>query len=295
MTNDPLDSTTLEETVAMVEKARDVMKIGVKTVSRESSIYEAIRILVEHRISGLPVMDGREMVGIITEKDLLRLVLDAEHTPGPVGDYMTREIVAFDEEDDLDEIRSCLVENSYRRVPILRDSELVGIITRADLIRAHAATLGLGSPRRSARHPDAEPLARDVMTPGLLTTTPDAPIDEAVDILLTHGLTGLPVVDDSMGLVGILSEKDVLRLPDSESVRTWRVQHVMTGDVTSFDMYDSLFDVCECLATNNFRRVPILHRGRLVGVVSRADLVVHLLKRRSILFERRHAVGPCAR
>lgn len=284
----------------MFEKARDVMEIGVRTVAKDASIYEAIRILVDHRISGLPVMDGEEMVGIITEKDVLRLVFHEERLPGPVEAYMTRQIVAFNEADDLDRIWSCLVHNAYRRVPIMRNGRLTGIITRADLIRACAADFGPGSPSCTPGQSEAGALVRDVMTAGLLTTTPERTVGEAVHILVTHQITGLPVVDDSMRLVGILTEKDVLSLLDAgpgparrSQVPSWRVGDVMTRDVTSFNVNDSLFDVCECLAHNSFRRVPVLDGGKLVGIVSRADLVLYILKNRSILFQGQPLIGVC--
>jgi CBS domain-containing protein len=67
----------------------------------------------------------------------------------------------------------------------------------------------------------------------------------------------------------------------------------MTPDVVTFNVDDDLFDVCRCLAENSFRRVPVLDRGRLVGIVSRADLILYILKNRSLLFRRRAPVGDC--
>jgi CBS domain-containing protein len=282
----------------MFEKARDLMQIGVKTVAQDASIYEAIRILVDHRISGLPVMDGSTLVGIITEKDVLRLVFHEERLPGPIRDYMTRNVVTFDETDDLDRIWSCLVHNNFRRVPVLRNGRLTGIITRADLIQARAADFGREASSYARGPSDDKPRIRAVMTAGLLVTSPEQTVGEAVRILVAHHITGLPVVDDSMRLVGILTEKDVLSLLDDDSgarhVKPWRVGDVMSRAVTSFNVNDSLFDVCECLAHNSFRRVPILgDGGRLVGIVSRADLVLYILKNRSILFQGQSLIGVC--
>ncbi|MGE5294091.1 MAG: CBS domain-containing protein, partial [Solirubrobacterales bacterium] len=249
--------------------------------------------LAEHRISGLPVTDGAILVGIITERDILQLVFREEHLPGCVEEYMTRDVVTFEEDDEIGKIWTCLVRQSYRRVPILRDGRLTGIISRTDLIRARMSDFNprLFS-RMSAQH-SQRPLVQDAMTVGLLTTTPGSSILEAAEILVAHRITGLPVVDDSMRLLGILSEKDVLRLLDSAPSRAWQVRDVMTPDVVSFNLDDDLFDVCECLANNDFRRVPVLDRGRLVGIISRADLILYILKHRSILFHGRTPVGSC--
>jgi CBS domain-containing protein len=135
------------------------------------------------------------------------------------------------------------------------------------------------------------PRVRDVMTCGLLTTSPDAFVIDAMELLLAHEITGLPIVDDSMRLLGIVSEKDILKLFDGDHPEAWHVRDIMTSDVVSFDVHDSLVAVCGCLARNSFRRVPVLDRGRLVGIVSRADLIVYILKNRAILF--RDQPAPC--
>jgi CBS domain-containing protein len=279
----------------MPRKARDLMKIGVRTVDRNASIYDAIRILVEHRISGMPVMDGRRLVGIITEKDILELVFNKQRLPGPVEQYMTRQVVTFDEEEDVTKIWSCLVRNSYRRVPILRNGKLTGIVTRADLLRARFGDLCARSSGRAPGPLADEPCVLEVMTPGLLTTTPEAPVIDAIELLLANEITGLPVVDDAMRLLGILSERDVLKLFDGDHPQAWHVRDIMTSDVISFNVGDSLFQVCECLARNSFRRVPVLDRGKLVGIVSRADIIMYLLKNRSILSEGRTVSCACNR
>ncbi|HSV98888.1 MAG TPA: CBS domain-containing protein [Sedimentisphaerales bacterium] len=271
----------------MMEKARDLMQLGVRTIEQDSSIYDAIAILAERRGSGLPVTDGSTLVGIITEKDVLQLVFQEEHLPGSVEQYMTRDVVTFDEEDDLAKVWTCLVRQSYRRVPIVREGRLTGIISRTDLLRACLNDFESESSGGPSLRQSRSPRVQDAMTMGLLTTTLDAPLPEAAEVLVAHGITGLPVVDDSMKLLGALSEKDVLRLFDSSPSRTWRVCDVMTPDVVSVNLDDDLFDVCKCLAGNALRWAPVLDRGKLVGIISRADLILYLLQHRTILFQGR--------
>ena len=117
-------------------KARDTMKTNVLAVEKTTDIYEAIRIMVAHNVTGLPVIDSaRLLVGIVTEKDVLRLLYDIEDRPGTVEEYMTRGVVSFDQEEDLLVIAESLKNNYFRRVPILDKGELVGIVSRKDIIR----------------------------------------------------------------------------------------------------------------------------------------------------------------
>ena len=265
-------------------RAKDIMKCGVITIEKEKSVYEAIGILVERNISGLPVVDDTGLVGIISEKDVLKLLYDTGFLPGSVQDYMTKDVVSFDEEDSLKDISNCLMHNRFRRVPILHRGKLVGIISRADIIRANKERFKPKGPTEKSTNNG--PLARDIMKCGLLVVKRQTPIYEAVEIIATRNITGLPVVDDYMNMVGIITEKDVLKLLNDSKAKSGKVEDLMTEEVVSFNHDDSLFDVCDCLRNNSFRRVPILNQGKIVGIISRADIIVYILRNKSAIFQR---------
>jgi CBS domain-containing protein len=116
-------------------KAKSVMSTKLITVKRQTPVYEAIRILVENNVTGLPVVnDDMTIAGIITEKDVLKLLYDTENKSDKVEDFMTKGVVAFNEEDSLIDITECLIKNSFRRVLITSGGKLVGIISRKDII-----------------------------------------------------------------------------------------------------------------------------------------------------------------
>ena len=116
-------------------KAKDVMKTDLITVDRHTPIHEAIRILVQNNITGLPVVnDDKSLAGIISEKDMLGLLYNIEDKPGNVEHFMTKEVVCFDQEDSLIDITESFMASNFRRVPIVTDGKLVGIISRKDVI-----------------------------------------------------------------------------------------------------------------------------------------------------------------
>ena len=121
-----------------------------------------------------------------------------------------------------------------------------------------------------------------VMTKDPVTVGVDVPVYEAMKLLVEKNVTGLPVVDAQGKLVGVITEKDMLRLLYQEAVRENRVEDFMTRDVVAFTTSDSVVDVCECLIQNSFRRVPIVEEGRLVGIVSRSDLIKCILEIRRV-------------
>jgi tRNA nucleotidyltransferase (CCA-adding enzyme) len=125
------------------------------------------------------------------------------------------------------------------------------------------------------------------MKSGLVTVKKQTPLYEAMYLLATKNITGLPVVDDYMNLVGMLSEKDMLKLLYSPKAKPGFVADFMTRQIVSFDKNTSLFDICHCLINNNFRRVPILESGRLVGLISRTDIIAYILKNRTAFFKQK--------
>lgn len=114
----------------------------------------------------------------------------------------------------------------------------------------------------------------------VVTVTPDLPIYEAVRILVENNVTGLPVVNEDMTVAGILSEKDVLSLLYNSEERGGKVRDFMTQGVVSFDQEESLIDIAQCLIEHSFRRVIITSHGKLVGIISRKDIVAYILRLR---------------
>jgi CBS domain-containing protein len=117
-------------------RAKDVMSKRVMTLKPDSRVVDVIRFLAEHKVTGAPVVsDDMHLLGMVTEKDILMMLLyDKDIKTKTVSDLMTKEVISFTEEDDLMEIFKILVENNFRRVPILSNGTLTGIVSRRDII-----------------------------------------------------------------------------------------------------------------------------------------------------------------
>jgi CBS domain-containing protein/rubredoxin len=111
--------------------AFDVMTPDPLTFKPETSVHEAAQVLSEHRISGAPVVaDDGSIVGIVSEYDLIA-------RPGTtVRQVMTRDVISVPDTAPLDRVRAVLVTQRLKRVPVVNgQSQLVGLISRADLVR----------------------------------------------------------------------------------------------------------------------------------------------------------------
>jgi len=119
---------------------------------------------------------------------------------------------------------------------------------------------------------------RTIMSKDVITVHPDTPIARVIELLSEYDITGIPVVDAEGRLVGIITEKDIMALPlDADGV-AGRAEDYMTRDVVSFDENEDVIAICECLVNHDFRRVPILSHGKLVGIISRRDLIKYIVE-----------------
>ena len=145
-------------------QARDVMAANVISVREDAPIHEVVALLLKHRISAVPVVDAAQrVVGIVSEGDLLRpegaigaerrrpwwleaiisrVIVSYEKAGGrTAGAVMTRNVVSVNEEMPVNEIAALLERNLIKRVPVLRDGNLVGIVSRANLLHGLADTI----------------------------------------------------------------------------------------------------------------------------------------------------------
>ncbi|NOY30755.1 MAG: CBS domain-containing protein [Planctomycetes bacterium] len=118
-----------------MNQIKDVMTERVFAVGPNATIDQAISLLLDHRVSGLPVVDDEGLLlGVITEFDIIGLVYNADIEASIVGDYMTKEVNSLDVEASLDDAANIFCNDSIRRIPIVRDGRLVGVLSRHDLI-----------------------------------------------------------------------------------------------------------------------------------------------------------------
>jgi CBS domain-containing protein len=122
--------------------------------------------------------------------------------------------------------------------------------------------------------------AKDIMTTDVVTVQKDVPVEEGLKLLLKNQVAGIPVVGEDMTLVGIVTEKDLLGLfyePAAGPKRT--IEDFMTQPAVHFDEEESLGEICKCLLEVTFRRVPVTKKGKVVGIVSRPDVLKCILER----------------
>ncbi len=131
-----------------------------------------------------------------------------------------------------------------------------------------------------------------VMSHPVITVSPDASVKQAASLLITHGISALPVVDSGGELVGIISEADLLSIETRPDPRTQAmpmlptagssphaVSDVMTRKVITVTAASEVADAARIMIESDIKRVPVLRGRRLIGIVSRRDLVRVIARR----------------
>jgi CBS-domain-containing membrane protein len=159
-------------------KVREIMTRNVISVPEDAPLREVARVLDQHRISGVPVADADgHMVGLISEYDLI-----AKPQARTAGEAMTRDVISVMEDTGLDEVRFLLVNRRIKRVPVLRSQKLVGIVSRADLVREIALTWLCQVCGHSERGREPPQECHKCGTPSGFEPTAAPPVGEGADI-----------------------------------------------------------------------------------------------------------------
>jgi CBS domain-containing protein len=120
--------------------------------------------------------------------------------------------------------------------------------------------------------------AKDTMRTRVISVRPEATIEEAIRTLLESNASGAPVIDDAGRLVGIISEYQLLEVFYDPKLKSSPVSEFMTKDVITVDETALLATVANLFIVHRIHRVPVVREGRVVGIVSRRDLLRYILE-----------------
>lgn len=193
------------------ETVGDVMTKNPLTIRPESLVPKAARIMLENKITALPVLENGKMVGILTNSDLLRFIL-AEY-PGLkkeilVKHYMTDEVVSIEKDTTLLEAHRLMGTKRIRSLPVLENEAIVGLVTRTDLMSSDPSRLASRKNQEVSLKILTQPVEK-VMTTPVLTISPEAELTQAAKMMLENKIHSLPVIDVENKMVGIITESDL--------------------------------------------------------------------------------------
>lgn len=276
-------------------QVKDVMTKEVKWVEVPGTREEALKLLRELGASAVPVVKRGtdELVGMATLRKLF------EHPDeDQLAMLVDRDVPTVSPEEPLEEAAKRLLDSNVRRLPVLKNGKLVGMITVRDIVYRAIATMGIEKP------------ASDYMRPRAIAVWDGTPIKAAMEIMALSGFRALPVIDENGNLVGIIDDADIIKISEVETESkmsqmagrtegdswTWDsedriyitkrqlkvpeklVKDVMTKELKTITRKTPVSRVAELMKQHRIEQTPVIAAsGGLIGIVRDVDLLKALI------------------
>ncbi|MDP2845401.1 MAG: CBS domain-containing protein, partial [Candidatus Methanoperedens sp.] len=188
----------------------EIMEENVVTLNEKDSLKDALNTMLKENIGGIPITDSDgKVTAIISERDFV-FIVSGIVTGKTVNDYMSKKTVTAPSDMSVGTAAKSMINNGFRRLPVIRDNVLIGIITASDIMRFLGSgemfeRLVTGNAREVFEVPISTLIRRDV-----IFTKSDVDLGVAASVMLDKNVGSLPVLEDGE-LKGIITERDFVR------------------------------------------------------------------------------------
>ena len=194
---------------APVEMIMSKEAVSIRTTGK---IRQAINLMIKRGVGGVPVVDRRKRVwAIVTERDLLRL-FSKKLTGKKIEETMSRDVASVSPHTTLRIASRKMIREGFRRLPIVEEKKLIGIVTVRDIVRFFGTGEVYKNLKSGAIGPVLDTLVNRVGTRSLVTVAADLDVAEAARLMIRRGVGALPVLDEEKLVVGIITERDLLKM-----------------------------------------------------------------------------------
>lgn len=188
----------------------EIMEENVVTLNEKDSLKDALNTMLKENIGGIPITDNEgKVTAIISERDFV-FIVSGIVTGKTVNSYMSKKTVTAPSDMSVGTAAKSMINNGFRRLPVIRDNVLIGIITASDIMRFLGSgemfeRLVTGNAREVFEVPISTLIRRDV-----IFTKSDVDLGVAASVMLDKNVGSLPVLEDGE-LKGIITERDFVR------------------------------------------------------------------------------------
>ena len=259
------------------QEMAEIMTKNVITITPEGTLYEAARIMGEKHIGSLIVMKYKTPVGIITERDLMREVVDKEIAlekdwlaggasikEEKVEKSMSYPLISISIKSSIKEAAKMMIENRIRRLAVREHGKVAGIITAADLIRCLPET-----PETMHQWFEVDYF----MSKHVITADEETPVEGVAKIMGKKSI-GSVIITSHGEPIGIFTERDLLTkfLAKDQSLKI-EVGKACSSPIITAPLGICIHDAAAIMTSKHIKRLPITKNDKLVGILSARDLV----------------------
>ncbi len=192
-------------------KVSDIMTRNPITITPQALIPKAARIMLENKITALPVVENGKLVGILTNSDLMSFVINESSSLKKillVKQYMTDEVVTIDPDTTLLEAHRLVGIKRIRSLPVVLEDRVVGLITRTDLMTSDPSRMTSQNNQKLSLKILTQPVEK-IMSHPVISVTPETTLVNASQIMMNNKIHCLLVLDKDKKLAGIITESDL--------------------------------------------------------------------------------------
>jgi len=253
-------------------KVAEIMTPDVIKIHKDRKLSDALELMEKHRVSRLLVVNGDELVGIITERDILETLGSSKHgnlIPSRlhVSSAMSKDLITITQDADVKEAVKLMLENNIKSLPVVEQGKIKGIVTITDLLK----------PLTKSDVP-----VEEIMSKPVITVSPEDRAVHARRLMLDNEISRLVVVED-FKVVGILTLRQLAKAfaafkkasetKQSSRVRNMLVEDVMTQNVVTINADAKAGEAAEIMLDRGFSGLPVMNNDSLVGIVTKKDLI----------------------
>lgn len=196
---------------AINEPVKSMMAREVVSIPIFAKISDAIELMKEHRVGGLPVVDEENRVwAIVTERDIV-MIFTGKISGVSVADLMSEKVITAAPKASISEAEKTMIERGFRRLPIVSDNKLVGIVTVMDILRFFGSGQAFKHLQSGTIVQVLQTSILEIAVKDVVTIEPNIDVGQAARIMREKNIGALPVVENGK-LVGIVTERDFFKL-----------------------------------------------------------------------------------
>ena len=252
------------------------MSEDIITIDKDQNLSDALKLLRKHNVSRLPVTNNKELVGIISERDIADKLGSSKYESMPasrlhISSVMVKDVFTVPETMQLDEVARLMLENGIGSVPVMNDDKMVGIVSKADFV-----TLAVGIAFDKIT-------VKEIMTKDLTVVSPTERLVHARRQMKEYHVGRLPVVDDEK-IVGMVTSKDLMRafidfrkkVPEKyqkSQIKEVLVEDIMSSNPTFTSKDTTISEVAKIMMETGYNGLPVVEGEKVVGIITQTDIL----------------------
>ena len=255
---------------------KNLMSEDLITVDKDQNLSDALKLFRKHNVSRLPVVNHKELVGIISERDIATKLGSSKSESMPasrfhISSVMVKDVITVPETMQLGEVAKIMLDNGIGSVPVMKDDEMVGIVSKADFV-----TLAVGIAFDKIT-------VKEIMTKDVVAVAPTDRLVHARRQMMDANVGRLPVIDDDE-LVGMITSKDLMRafidfrknVPEKyqkTQIKEVFVEDIMSSNPSYVSKEMSISEASKIMMETGYNGLPVVEEGKVVGIITQTDIL----------------------